>query len=353
MFQYVIDCSILSGYRTDHSVVLLKLKLQENERGHGYWKFNNSLLKDTGYIKIVKDTNFDVKNTYRIPLNNNDNHIVADANDHRNSNDMVNTNTTTTNNSYNTINNNNNNNNDNDNNDNNNNNNNEEEDNFSINDQLLLETILFTIRGETIKYSSMKKKLNMEKEIQLEREIKGLEQNINDNLMTIYRETIDSLIDKKNTPAELRQNKIEGVMLRSRCRYENLGEKPSGYFLNLESRNYINKVMTKIVDESGNEYTNAKDIIEQQRKYYSKLYKEEVNIDDISTEISIGSNPNKLSQTDAMKLEGEITDTELAHALQSMKNSKSPGNDGFTVEFFNFFLEGFTNYYSEITKFCI
>ena len=263
---------------------------------------------------------------------------MADANDHRNSNDMVNTNTTTTNNSYNTINNNNNNNNDNDNNDNNNNNNNnEEEDNFSINDQLLLETILFTIRGETIKYSLMKKILNMEKEIQLEREIKGLEQNINDNLMTINRETIDSLIDKKNTLAELRQNKIEGVMLRSRCRYEDLGEKPSGYFLNLESRNYTNKVMTKIVDESGNEYTNAKDIIEQQRKYYSKLYKEEVNIDDISIEISIGSNPNKLSQTDAMKLEGEITYTELAHALQSMKNSKSPGNDGFTVEFFKFF----------------
>ena len=138
-------------------------------------------------------------------------------------------------------------------------------DNFSINDQLLLETILFTIRGETIKYSSRKKKLNMEKEIQLEREIKGLEQNINDNLMNINRETIDSLIDKKNTLAELRQNKIDGVMLRSRCQYEDLGEKPSGYFLNLESRNYTNKVMTKIVDESGNEYTNAKDIIEQQR----------------------------------------------------------------------------------------
>ena len=175
LFQYVIDCSILSGYRTDHSGVLLKLKLQENERGRGYWKFNNSLLKDTGYIEIVKETIIDVKNTYRTPLNNNDNHIVADANDHRNNNDRVNT--TTDNNSYNTINNNNNNN-DNNNNDNNNNYNNnneeEEEDNFSINDQLLLETILFTIRGETIKYSSRKKKLNMEKEIQSEREIKGL-----------------------------------------------------------------------------------------------------------------------------------------------------------------------------------
>lgn len=41
-------------------------------------------------------------------------------------------------------------------------------------------------------------------------------------------------------------------MLRSRCRYEDLGQKPSGYFLNLESRKkHTNKVMTKIVDERG------------------------------------------------------------------------------------------------------
>ena len=49
------------------------------------------------------------------------------------------------------------NNNSNYNNNNNNNNNNNELENFIINDQLLLETILLMIRGETIKYSSYKK----------------------------------------------------------------------------------------------------------------------------------------------------------------------------------------------------
>ena len=37
-------------------------------------------------------------------------------------------------------------------------------------------------------------------------------------------------------------------MLRSRCRYEELGEIPSGYFLNLENRNFMDKVITKLVD---------------------------------------------------------------------------------------------------------
>ena len=37
-------------------------------------------------------------------------------------------------------------------------------------------------------------------------------------------------------------------MLRSRSRYQDLGEKPSKYFFNLENRNYANKVMTKIIE---------------------------------------------------------------------------------------------------------
>ena len=45
-FQYVHESSIVPGYRTDHSGILIKIKLQDNERGKGYWKFNNSLLKD-------------------------------------------------------------------------------------------------------------------------------------------------------------------------------------------------------------------------------------------------------------------------------------------------------------------
>ena len=36
-------------------------------------------------------------------------------------------------------------------------------------------------------------------------------------------------------------------------------------------------------------------------------------------------------------MEGNIKYSELAEALKNMKNSKTPGNDGFTAEFFKFF----------------
>ena len=71
MFLYVHATNIIPGYRTDHSGVTLELTLNENECGRGYWKFNNSLLKDRTYIQIVKDTISDVKQTYA--TNNNAN----------------------------------------------------------------------------------------------------------------------------------------------------------------------------------------------------------------------------------------------------------------------------------------
>lgn len=34
------------GYRSDHSIVIVELKFNSFKRGHGLWKFNNSLLLD-------------------------------------------------------------------------------------------------------------------------------------------------------------------------------------------------------------------------------------------------------------------------------------------------------------------
>ena len=53
-------------------------------------------------------------------------------------------------------------------------------------------------------------------------------------------------------------------MLRSRCRYEDMGEKPSKYFLNLESRNFTSKVISKLANENGEEYTETQDILNYQ-----------------------------------------------------------------------------------------
>ena len=208
----------------------------------------------------------------------------------------------------------NNNNNSNNNNKNNNNNNDYENKEFIINDKLLLETILMTIRGETIKYSAYRKRKQTE-EKQLEKNIINIEAKITKRLNEITEDEINILEEKKNALSDIRKIKT-GVMLRSRCRYEELGEKPSGYFLNLENRNFMDKVITKLIDVKGEEYRNSADILNLQKQYYQDLYKDEINIDNVPINKIVVENSCKLNEEESNSLEGEITYEELANALK-------------------------------------
>ena len=288
IFQFVTDANITSGYRTDHSAITLKLKFQESARGKGYWKFNNSLLKDKLYVDEVKKVIEEVKQTYAINLQGE----INIPNE-----DVI----------------------------------------FNINDQLFLETLLVIIRGHTIKYSSFKKKQFLAEEKKLEEEILDLETRINDNLCNVTDQTIQTLSQKKIRLTEIRKTKIDGVMLRSRTRYQDLGEKPTKYFFGLENRQYTNKVMNKIIDSNAVEHTDTKDILNCQKQFYENLYdKVPVSENNSLTDI-LGENEDKLSDEEAHALEGKITYAELLHALKQMKNEKSPGLDGYTAEFFKFF----------------
>ena len=59
----------------------------------------------------------------------------------------------------------------------------------------------------------------------------------------------------------------------------------------------------------------------------------------------LGENKNKLSNQASEKLEGEISFSELLNGLKNMKNDKSPGLDGFTVEFLKILLAKFGEFY--------
>ena len=64
----------------------MKFNLNENEQGKDYWKFNNSLLKDRDYIRIVEKTIKDVVDTYKVDQQN-INTCNNDNNDDNNNND--------------------------------------------------------------------------------------------------------------------------------------------------------------------------------------------------------------------------------------------------------------------------
>ena len=72
LFPYITGTSITTGFKSDHHGILLIFKVNNNERGRGYWKFNNTLLKNKDYVRIVKDTIKEVKNTYTYTVRTNE-----------------------------------------------------------------------------------------------------------------------------------------------------------------------------------------------------------------------------------------------------------------------------------------
>ena len=64
-FCNTIDAEIIPGYKTDHSMITIKVSLHSNNMGHGFWKLNTSLLEDTEYVALIKSAVQQTKDEYR------------------------------------------------------------------------------------------------------------------------------------------------------------------------------------------------------------------------------------------------------------------------------------------------
>lgn len=282
LMSSVQNVEILPSYRSDHSTVVLSFQANDFKKGSGLWKFNNSLLKDVDYVKTIKDCVHRIKEQYMIPI------YSLEYVHSNNCNDVK----------------------------------------YTISDQLLLETLLMEIRGKTISFSAYKKKQNMQREQSLQNEILELEKTPEINCTQIEV--------KKKELQNIRKEKIQGIMVRARVKWAEEGEKPTKYFCSLESRNYINKTIFKIMKDDGRVVNKQEEILKETKLFYEELYNDkdlesDTNIEDTLNNINECS---KLSEEDNCNLEGEITSEEILLVLKKMKNNKSPGADGFTTEFF-------------------
>ena len=86
---------------------------------------------------------------------------------------------------------------------------------------------------------------------------------------------------------------VEGIIIRSRARWHEHGEKNSKYFLNLEKRNNIKKHIRKLF-VSGAISTDPFEILNTERRFYEKLYnKQNTNVNSEEAN-SFLNNPNLL-----------------------------------------------------------
>ena len=284
LFMDVTNSKILPGYRTDHSQILLQFDFGKFVKGNSYWKFNNSLLRDSKFIEEIKELIRTIKSNY----------ILNEGIDETNINEIS---------AQHLL--------------------------FSISDQLFFDTLLMEIRGKTIAYSSYKKKMEINHENKLLDEIEKLEKANNINHELLQR--------KRNELQDIRNKKMEGVKIRSRARWISDGEKVTKYFCNLENRNFVSKCMNSLKNKEGEIISEQSEILKETMQFYKKLYSiKDRNATDLESLLGNYDIP-RLCESNKNKLEGPITYSELLFCLKKTSNNSSPGFDGYTYDFFKFF----------------
>ena len=181
--NWVVKTNTKVSNAPDHKAVVLDLKILNEKRGPGLWKFNNSLVEDNKYVELIEKNYAAIREKY------------SDLKD----------------------------------------------------DRLKWELIKMEIRRLTISYSKHKEKQRRIRETELQKRLEVLENKINncntDEQLSAEIEEYDNL---KIELQRIYEAKGKGTIFRSKVRWVEQGEKPTKYFFNLEKRNFNRKVITEI-----------------------------------------------------------------------------------------------------------
>ena len=276
---------ILPGIQSDHSVVSLRFDCKSPQKGKGYWKLNTFYLTDPEFTKLVKDEINNFKITHR---------------------------------------------------------------DSGSNPNIIWDTFKCYITGICIEYSSRKKRERTLEKDRLIADIDKVKSKLSLNSSSDTDKTLFSRLEE----LEDKLNKIydfetKGLIIRSRVRWLEDGEKSSKYFCNLENRAWQRKTIFKLQDEElvndDKLILNPMSIMKKIQEFYSKLYSIPDNLpsnwDENAANIDIFNNIHipKLSDDDKQFLERPLSKNELYEVVKSMQSNKTPGFDGLPIEFYSAF----------------
>ena len=278
LIHLVEQIETLVSNAPDHRAVKLKFKCSNNRRGPGLWKFNNSLLDDEEYVNLIRGSYSSISEKY------------AGQEDKR----------------------------------------------------LKWELVKLELRGLTIPYAKNKAK-NLRKKVEkdLQTRLSNLDQLISnsvDSAQVNYLEVV--YFQLKQELCLIYENKGKGSIVRSKTKWTEQGEKPTKYFFNLERRNYNHKTIRELKYPDGTLVTKEDEILKEIEIFYNDLYTSSTSVENALFQSFIANlEIPKLEDSVSSELEGEITLRECKDILCTFSSGKSPGEDGFTWEFYNCFFD--------------
>ena len=114
------------------------------------------------------------------------------------------------------------------------------------------------------------------------------------------------------------------------------GRETNRYFFNMKAKNFNQKTVTELETGEGVKITGHEQLLQEIENFYQKLYQSEY---ELFADFVHSLQLPKLSDDDKENLEGEFTIAECRQTLKTFIFGKSPGEDGFTVEFYTKFFK--------------
>ena len=209
------NCKITHGYRSDHSVVQLKLNFQKMPKGPGVWKFNNTLLNNKFFVEKVTELieRGDRRYAYCTAVQK-----------------------------------------------------------WELIKQDILEFCRQFAKNEAKRKRTREFDLNiLISELQQNLVNASSEEEIDATLRAT-----DSLEAELTV---IREQKAKAAAFRSKAKWTREGEQNTSYFFSLERRNYLNKTMHQVRLPDGSISNNYKDILKEQCTFYQNLYTKDEKVD--------------------------------------------------------------------------
>ena len=124
-----------------------------------------------------------------------------------------------------------------------------------------------------MQYSKELARIKREKEESLQKKLQTAQIQFQQN----QREEFEKIMDFCKAEIEkFYDERANGLIVRSRARWHELGEKSTKYFLTLEKRNHTRKHIRKLC-LSGVITTNYDKFLDSSSKYYKNLYSRKIN----------------------------------------------------------------------------
>ena len=175
-----------------------------------------------------------------------------------------------------------------------------------------METILIEVRGKPISYTSHRKKESEKRKKELIENIKEVETNLS------YT-NINEIEVLKEEDKILRQNKMQGILIRSRAQIIEEDEKATNFFCNLEKHKLTSKFTPKLEKQNGEIISDQFQILNEAKLFYEELYRSkdenltDINLNDLLTD----TETKTLNPQESNTIEGLLTYEEAGLSLKT------------------------------------